>query len=52
MIEADAPSKFMVKTTVEPDDEWLHSFTILMMKHLQKKILGMLWLIHLTFNST
>lgn len=22
----DAPSKFMVKTTVEPDDEWLHSF--------------------------
>lgn len=24
--KADAPSKFMVKTTVEPDDEWLHSF--------------------------
>lgn len=22
----DAPSKFLVKTTVEPDDEWLHSF--------------------------
>lgn len=24
--DADAESKFMVKTTVEPDDEWLHSF--------------------------
>lgn len=23
---ADAPSKFMVKTTVNPEDEWLHSF--------------------------
>lgn len=22
----DAPSKFMVETTIEPDDEWLHSF--------------------------
>ncbi len=22
----DAPSKFCVKTTIEPDDEWLHSF--------------------------
>lgn len=24
--EVEAPSKFCVKTTVEPDDEWLHSF--------------------------
>lgn len=24
--EIDAPTKFCVKTTVEPDDEWLHSF--------------------------
>ena len=23
---SDAPSKFMVETTIEPDDEWLHSF--------------------------
>ncbi len=22
----DAPSKFMVETTIDPDDEWLHSF--------------------------
>ena len=24
--EIDAPSKFMVKSTIKPDDEWLHSF--------------------------
>jgi type I restriction-modification system DNA methylase subunit len=24
--DADAETKFMVKTTIEPDDEWLHSF--------------------------
>ena len=23
---SDAPSKFMVETTIEPSDEWLHSF--------------------------